>query len=158
MKVVGICRVNKGQELQSVTDQLVPVSDLESILGQLDALAICLPTTDATRALFDAYAIGKLKRGAIVVNTAREDVIDYASLAEAVRQGRLAAAALDVFAREPLKKWSPYWKSPNFLLTPHVSGFTGEYHTKVTNLICENLDRFKSGKPLNCVVDRAKGY
>lgn len=158
MQIVGISRVADDQELDAIADEVVPVADLDSILGHLDALAICLPVTDRTRGLFDADAIAKLKRGAIVVNAAREDVVDYGSLADAVRQGHLAAAAMDVFEKEPLKKWSPHWKGHNLLITPHISGFTKGYKTKVANLICDNMDRFRSGRPLECVVDRAKGY
>jgi len=158
MQIIGISRVAEGQELDAIVDQVVPVANLDSVLGQLDALAICLPVTDRTRGLFDADAIAKIKPGAIVVNAARESIVDYESLMDAVRQGHLAAAALDVFEKEPLGKWSPHWKGHNLLITPHISGLTKGYKTKVANLICDNLDRFRSGRPLECVVDRAKGY
>lgn len=158
MRIIAISRVADGQELSALSDQVVPVADLDSILGELDALAICLPVTDRTRGLFDAEAIARLKRGAIVVNAAREGIVDYGSLVEAVQRGHLAAAALDVFEKEPLRKWSPHWKGQNLLITPHISGFTKGYKTKVANLICDNLDGFRSGRPLECVVDRAKGY
>ena len=158
MRVVGICRDTNASKVNDAVDELIAVTDLESVLGRLDGLAICLPVTSDTRGLFSSDVIAKLKHGAIVINVARESLVDYNSLLEALRQGRLTGAALDVFEKEPLRKRSPLWKCPNLLVTPHVSALSNEYRDKVARLICNNLDRLHSGRPLECVVDRVKGY
>lgn len=158
MRVVGICRDANAVQPDVAVDQVVAIKDLDSILGQLDSLAICLPLTNDTRGLFSSDVIAKLKRGAILINVARESLVDYSSLLEALRQGHLKGAALDVFEKEPLRKRSPLWKCPNLLVTPHVSALSSEYRGKVARLICDNLDRLHSGRPLDCVVDRIKGY
>ena len=108
--------------------------------------------------LFVADAFAEMKQGAIVINVAREDIADYASLQDALECGHLGGAALDVFGKETLPRRSRLWKGQNVLVTPHVSGLTTEYRDKVVDLICENLTRFCPGQTLECVVDRAKGY
>ncbi len=158
MRVVGICRDTNAVDSDVAVDEVIAITDLDSVLGRLDSLAICLPVTNDTRGLFSSDVIAKLKHGAIVVNVARESLVDYSSLLEALRQGRLTGAALDVFDKEPLRKRSPLWKGPNLLVTPHVSALSNEYRGKVASLICDNLDRLHSGRPLECLVDRAKGY
>jgi len=158
MQVVGICRDANAANVDDAVDETIAVTDLDSVLGRLDGLAICLPVTSDTHGLFSSDVIAKLKHGAIVINVARESLVDYSSLLEALRQGRLSGAALDVFEKEPLRKRSPLWKCPNLLVTPHVSALSNEYRGKVASLICNNLDRLYAGRPLECVVDRVKGY
>jgi phosphoglycerate dehydrogenase-like enzyme len=79
-------------------------------------------------------------------------------LVEALRQGRLGGAALDVFTKEPLDPASPYWDMPNVIVTPHTSGAMQDYWTPLVDLFCENLRRFESGLPLLNVVDKVLGY
>lgn len=158
MKVVGICRSGEEESLQAMADEIVESSRMDAVLGQLDALVACLPLTDETRGLFDGRRIAMLKAGAVVVNAAREDVFDYASLRRAVREGRLAGAALDVFEKEPLPRRSALWKTEHVLLTPHVSGLTPDYKARVADLICTNLDHLRLGEPLDCQVNRTRGY
>ena len=131
---------------------------MDDILGELDFLVICLPLTNQTRGMFGAEQIAQLKPGAIVVNAARESIVDYASLIAALRQGHIAGAALDVFDKEPLQRWSRIWKEESVLVTPHVSALTKEYKAKVASLVCDNIDRLRSGRDLKCLVDRSKGY
>ena len=114
--------------------------------------------TDETRGLFDRERIARLKQGAIVINTAREAIFDYSALLEAVRQNRLAGAALDVFEQEPLRKRSPLWKAENVLITPHIGALTAEYQSKVSSRICNNLEKLISGQHLEGPISRSKGY
>ena len=158
LRVVGICRKADDQAAAEFADEVVSSTELDSVLGRLDFLAICLPATEATRGLFGPDQIKALKHGAIVINAAREVIVDYPSLVDGIKSGRIAAAALDVFEKEPLKRWSPLWKLENVLITPHIGALTKSYKTKVSGLVCDNIDRFRSGQPLGGVVDRAKGY
>jgi len=156
MRTIGISR--DGSTAHDWVDEAIPVGDMDSVLDRLDVVVICVPLTNDTRDLFVAGTFAAMKKGAIVINVAREDIVDYASLLDALKCGHLGGAALDVFSKEPLPKRSRLWKGQNVLVTPHVSGLTKEYRDKVVDLICENLARFRSGQTLECVVDRAKGY
>ena len=156
MRTIGISR--DDSVAHDWVDEAIPVGDMGSVLDRLDFVVICVPLTNDTRELFVADVFAAIKEGAIVINVAREGIVDYASLLDALKCGHLGGAALDVFSKEPLPKRSPLWKRQNVLVTPHVSGLTEEYGDKVLDLICENLARFRSGRTLECVVDRAKGY
>jgi (S)-sulfolactate dehydrogenase len=83
-----------------------------------------------------------MKRGAVLVNTARGGVIDEAALAESLTGGHLAGAALDVFETEPLPAGSPLAGAPNLLLTPHVAGVTHESNVRVSGMIAEKVAQF----------------
>ena len=77
---------------------------------------------------------------------------------EALRDGRLGGAALDVFTTEPLDPASPYWDLPNVIVTPHTAGAMRDYWTPLVALFSENLRRFDRGAPLLNVVDKVAGY
>jgi len=156
MQVVGIYR--DGSTKNDVGENTVAGSELDSVLDRLDVLAICLPLTEETRSLIGSDVIDGMKQGSILINVSRAAIIDYESLLGALKQGHLGGAALDVFDKEPLRRWSPLWKVPNLLITPHISALTHEYKAKVAGLVCDNLEKLRSGNKLECVVDRAKGY
>ena len=95
-----------------------------------------------------------MKRGAFLINVARGKLIDDEALVEALRDGRLGGAALDVFTTEPLDRASPYWDMPNVIVTPHTAGAMQDYWTPLVALFSENLRRFETGAPLLNVVDK----
>jgi phosphoglycerate dehydrogenase-like enzyme len=131
---------------------------LHEMLAASDVLVIALPLTPATRGLFDAGAFAAMRRGAFLVNIARGEICDEPALVAALRDGKLASAALDVFAREPLPADDPLWTLPNVILTPHVSGLTPHYNERATQLFVANLRRYLAGEPLYNVVDKQAGY
>ena len=139
-------------------EDVVTFSDIQSILSDLDALVLCLPLTAQSRNLITNGDLIKLKHGAILVNVAREGIIDYSGIVEGIKEGRLAGAALDVFNKEPLKRWNRLWGIDNLLITPHLSALTSDYKMRVADFICDNISRFVSDRPLRNIVDRAKGY
>jgi (S)-sulfolactate dehydrogenase len=112
---------------------------LETLLAEADAVSLHVPLTPETRGLMNAGRIATMKRGAVLINTARGGIVDEAALAQAVREGRLAGAALDVFEREPLPAGSPLAGVPNLILTPHIGGVTSESNERVSAMIAEQV-------------------
>lgn len=115
---------------------------LEALLGEADAVSLHVPLTDGTRRLLDAARIGSMKAGAVLINTSRGGIVDEVALAEALRGGRLAGAALDVFEREPLSSDSPLARAPNLILTPHIGGVTHESNGRVSAMIADKVASF----------------
>ena len=95
-----------------------------------------------------------MKPGSLLVNIARGAVVDEDAVADALGEGRLGGAALDVFEREPLSRWSRLWKTANLIVTPHVAGFTNTWREDVGDLICDNVASFVANRPFIGVVDR----
>jgi phosphoglycerate dehydrogenase-like enzyme len=93
-----------------------------------------------------------------VINVSRGALIDEPALIEALREWRIAGAALDVFQEEPLGAESPLWELPNLLITPHTAGLTDQVWERHYLLIRENFERFVTGKPLLGLVDKRRGY
>lgn len=118
MTVIGTTR-NKASTPAGVTHAALP-----DLLAQADVVVLCCPLTDQTRGMIDAAALARMKPGAILINVARGPVVDVPALAQALHAGRLAGAALDVHAVQPLPADSELFSCPNLLLTPHVAGIT----------------------------------
>ncbi|HVN33702.1 MAG TPA: hydroxyacid dehydrogenase [Casimicrobiaceae bacterium] len=116
-----------------------PPHTLDALLALADIVSLHVPLTPATRHLIDAARIARMKPGAILVNSARGGVVDEAAVAAALRSGRLAGAALDVFEYEPLAAGSPLADCPNLLLTPHIAGVTVESNLRVSMLVAERV-------------------
>jgi (S)-sulfolactate dehydrogenase len=118
---------------------------LDEALARADVVTLHVPLIDATRNLLDSERIGKLKHGAVVINTARGGTLDEHALATALREHRLAGAALDVFADEPLRRGSPLADAPNLILTPHVAGLSRQANERVSSLVAERVAAALSG-------------
>lgn len=116
--------------------------EFDALLAEADAVSLHVPLTDATRNLLDAARLSRMKPGAVLINTARGGIVDEAALARALRERRLAGAALDVFAQEPLSAGSPLAGVPNLILTPHIGGVTRESNARVSTLIAEKVAAF----------------
>lgn len=114
----------------------------DALLERADALSLHVPLTDATRGLIGADALRAMKPTAVLVNTARGGIVDEAALADALRSGRLAGAALDVFASEPPGEAAAVFADcPNLVLTPHIAGVTAEANGRVSQLTVANVRR-----------------
>ena len=112
---------------------------LGAVLAESDAISLHVPLTDATRNLIDEAALSKMRPTAVLVNSARGNIVDETALAQALRSGRLAGAAMDVFAVEPLPADNPLSGAPNLLLTPHIAGVTRESNSRVSHMIAEHV-------------------
>lgn len=129
----------------------VELVDLTELCASSDVLAIHAPVTDETRHMLDAAMIGRLRDGAIVVNTARSAVIDMEALTAELVAGRLSAG-LDVFDVEPLPADSPLYGLDNVLITPHVAGGTVEARFAQGAGVADEIAAFLSGEPMRYEV------
>ena len=139
-------------------DAVWPPDRLPDLLAQSDVVVLAAPHTPATKRLLGRAQIGLMKPGALLVNVARGKLVDDEALVDALRDGLLGGAALDVFSEEPLDPSSPYWDLPNVIVTPHTSGAMEDYWTPLVALFADNLCRFEKGEPLRNVVDKVAGY
>lgn len=131
---------------------------LEELLEASDALVLTLPETLDTRGMIGRRELEAMGDDAVLINVARGGIVDQDALIDALRDGQLRGAALDVFRREPLPPDSPLWELDNVLITPHVSSTTPHYWRRETDLILDNIDRYLAGRPLRNVVDKQAGY
>ena len=112
---------------------------LDELLACSDAVSLHIPLTPDTRNLFNAEQLGKMKAGAVLVNTSRGNIVDEAALAAALQSGALGGAMVDVFSKEPLPAGSPLADAPNCLLTAHIAGVTHESNVRVSSLVAEKV-------------------
>jgi phosphoglycerate dehydrogenase-like enzyme len=132
---------------------------LHDLLARSDVVVMCAPLTPETRLMIGAAELAAMKPSAFFVNVGRGATVDEAALAAALEAGRLAGAAVDVFAEEPPPAGHPlYGALDSVIVSPHVSGFLPSYDDRCTELFAENLKRFLAGAPLLNLVDRARGY
>lgn len=113
--------------------------DMDGLVAESDVISLHIPLTDETRNLFDATRITAMRKGSVLINSARGGIVDEVALASALQQGYLAGAALDVFNDEPLTAGSPLSGIRNLVLTPHIAGVTEESNTRVSRLIAERV-------------------
>jgi phosphoglycerate dehydrogenase-like enzyme len=130
------------------TDAVYGNDRLHALLGEADIVALTCPLTPETTNLIDAAALSAMKPSAHLINVARGRVVDEPALIQALREGRIEAAALDVTVEEPLPAASPLWAMPNVLITPHTAGETRAYEDGVIDLLLANLGRLRGGEAL----------
>ena len=147
-------RYDAGVTLDAVYGQ----DELPRLLNEADHVCIALPYTPDTHHLINAAALAHIKPTAYLYNIGRGKLIDEAALAAVLESGALAGAGLDVFETEPLQADSPLWDMENVILTPHVSGLTPHYFSRMARLFGDNLRRFLNGEPLQNLYDPEKGY
>ncbi|HTP26233.1 MAG TPA: phosphoglycerate dehydrogenase [Anaeromyxobacteraceae bacterium] len=121
--------------------------EIPELLRASDLVSIHAPSNAATRHLFDAAALAQMKPTAILVNTARGALVDEAALAEALAEGRLGGAGLDVYEVEPLPPGSPLRQLDNVILSPHVSGMDRMAQCRVTERCVSNVLEYLGGRP-----------
>lgn len=131
---------------------------LHDLLAEADYLLVSCALTEKTRGMIGEREIGIMKPDAVLVNVARGAVVDEPALIQALRDGRLGAAGLDVTEVEPLPADSPLWEMQNVIVTPHVSGGSPETGRRLHELLVENVRRYAAGEPLRNRVDKSTGY
>ena len=121
---------------------------LPDLLSSADVVSLHVPLTAQTAAMIDERAIENMKRGAVLVNTARGGLVDYDALYRALASGHLRGAGLDVFASEPVDPAHPLFQLRNVVFTPHVAWFTAETLGRGLGVFAENCRRLRDGEPL----------
>lgn len=147
-----------GDPLGEIPRRLYPGGALSVMVKDCDYVVMTAPLTSDTRQMVDQHVLGAMKRTACFINIARGDVVDEVALVEALRDGDIAGAALDVFSEEPLPSTSPLWTLNNVIISPHVSGDLPDYFERAGYVFAENLRRYVEKRPLINALDREKGY
>jgi phosphoglycerate dehydrogenase-like enzyme len=147
-----------GRGDPQLAEKIYPATELNAALHQADYIVLAAPETAETRHLIGAAQFQAMKRDAYFVNVARGSLVDETAMIEALREHRIAGAALDVTAQEPLPPESPLWGFENVFITPHLSASTENLWTRQTDLVMDNLERWFAGKELRNRVDPARGY
>lgn len=144
METVACSRSRKRQDI-------APYVTLEELLSTSDVVSLHCPLTPETRKLICTDALRVMKDGAILLNTARGDIIDEQAVAMALRTGKLAGAAVDVVSREPISPDSPLLTAPNCIITPHMAWAPIESRKRIQECTVKNIRAFMRGHPVNTV-------
>ena len=131
---------------------------LDELVAEADAVVVTLPLTDETRGLIGRDTIARMRDGAILVNVGRGAVVDEEALVEALASGKLAGAALDVFAEEPLPAESPLWELENVIISPHTAALSVRENERIVDLFAENLCRYLRGDELRSRIRTSVFY
>ncbi|MBN9509366.1 MAG: D-2-hydroxyacid dehydrogenase [Alphaproteobacteria bacterium] len=140
-------------------DAIAPASAIDALLPQADILVLACPLTPATHHLLDRRRLGLLPAHAGLVNIGRGELLEQDALREALAQGRLSGAVLDVVTPEPLPDGHPLWTTPNLIVTPHIScDDPATYSARSLAILFANLRAWRAGDALPNRVDLARGY
>lgn len=133
---------------------------LDECLPKADIIAMSMPETPETMSMMNSKRFSLVKKGAYLLNVGRGSAIDQDALLDAIHNGTIAGAALDVMTPEPLPSDHPLWKEPRCLITPHISGGFSlpVTHAKIIRLACRNIEAYREGRPLESLVDFKTGY
>ena len=150
LKMLGMTVVGARRTAAPVPpcDRTVAYGDLVSVLPQADWLILCCPASPLTRGLANAALFAAMPRGAHLVNVSRGEIAVEQDIVEALQNGHLAGAYLDVFEREPLDATSPLWDLPNVLVSPHTASHSQGQNEAILEIFLDNLARFRAGTAL----------
>jgi phosphoglycerate dehydrogenase-like enzyme len=156
MRVIGV-REHPERGPAGAHD-VVGYDSLDSAIARADFVVLAAPLTPRTRHLIDARRLQLFKPTAFLINVSRGALVDETALVKGLRNRKIAGAALDVFEEEPLSRWSPLWKMPQVLITPHTAFLTENVWQRHYEIFAVNLKRYLAGQPLEGVIDLKRGY
>jgi D-2-hydroxyacid dehydrogenase (NADP+) len=157
MRVIAV-REHPEKEPPQGVDAVYASAQINDLLSQSDYVVVATPLTEATRGLINADRLAAMRRDAYLINVGRGPHVDEAALFDALRNGRIAGAALDVFDQEPLPAESPLWDLENLLITPHTGSLTEKLWQRHYEVFSKNLQRYLAHEPVLFAVDKQKGY
>ena len=156
METSAVARTSQSEDADF--GRVFSSEQLDEALPDADYVVVAAPLTAQTRGMFGATQFGRMKPGARLINVGRGPTVDEPALVEALREGWIAGAALDVFAEEPLPEDSLLWEMPQVVISPHMSGDFVGWHEALGELFVENFRRWERGEELLNVVDKERGY
>jgi phosphoglycerate dehydrogenase-like enzyme len=141
MTVTGV----SGRTSAPGIDRLYPRRELPDAVADADFLIVLTPYSKATHHIVNAEVLAAMKPSAFLINIARGGCVDEDAVSDALQSGKIAGAALDVFAQSPLPPQSPLWDLPNVILTPHIGGFADCYHEQALPIVAANMADYARG-------------
>jgi phosphoglycerate dehydrogenase-like enzyme len=158
MQVVALRRRTPSPENDPVLERSFTREQLHEMLGQCDYVLAATPHTPETQGMLGETEFQAMKRSAVFINVGRGAVVVESALINALNQAVIRGAALDVFETEPLPSDHPFYRMENVLLSPHCADHTTGWMELAVNQFIENFERFRSGQPLEHIVDKSAGY
>src|SRR5262249_32607119 len=158
MQTIGLARTFEPGRTVPGVDRLLPREELPALLAAADHLVLAVADTPVTPGMIRARELARLRPTSGRINVARGSIVDEAALIDALQAGRLAGAALDVFATEPLPENSPLWTLDRVLITPHVATNVEDYLPRAVAVFAADVRRWLQGEPLAQRLDVARGY
>ncbi|MCE7067459.1 D-2-hydroxyacid dehydrogenase [Dyadobacter sp. CY326] len=131
--------------------QGIEMVSLEDVFEKSDVVSLHCPLTDETKEIVNQERLARMKRNALLLNTGRGPLINEADLADALKNGIIAGAGLDVLSTEPPKPDNPLLSAPNCIITPHVAWASFEARKRLLTMVADNLESFKNGETKNVV-------
>ncbi len=156
--VIGVRRTDLRPS--EYADEIHLNSELDELLGRADCVAVSLPGTKETANMFTKDRFAKMKKSAVFLNVGRGTIVDQDALVEALNNGEIFGAGLDVMTPEPLPSDNALWSAENVIITPHVSGgfHLNETKNRILNIVTQNLKRYHDGEELKNIIDFDTGY
>lgn len=143
------CRVYAYSRTQKEIEGITYLP-LDELFSECDIISLHVPLTESTKGLINAEKLALMKKTAVLINTARGPVVDSSALAEALADGKIAGACIDVFENEPpVAKEHPLLNAPNVIATPHIAFATAEAMEIRAGMVFENVTAYLDGKPIN---------
>ena len=147
-----------GDPSGDLVSRLYPPQALRAMFRECDYVVITVPLTAETDNMISTREFDVMKSNAFLVDVSRGSVINQDALITALKEEKIAGAALDVFSEEPLPDDHPLWNLPNVIITPHIAGYSALYNERAVTLFAENLDRYITKHLLHNVIDIQSGY
>ncbi len=149
-RIIGVSRSGAAHPL---TDEIIASTDMRMALPRASAIFLAMPLDDATRHVIGRAELESCQRNAVLINVGRGALWDQQAVAQALHERLIAGAATDVTDPEPLPADHPLWTAPNFILSPHVSGASGELGYKAqAQIAIDNIARFRNGEKLENII------
>jgi phosphoglycerate dehydrogenase-like enzyme len=155
MSVRGVDRFPDRVDPPEGVEEIMGIGELPELLGWSDFVVIAAPQTPETTGWFNAETLAHLRPSSYLINIGRGAIVVLDDLVAALRAGRLAGAALDVYEVEPLPADHPLWDFPNVILTPHTAGYSPVIAARHLATLVENVGRFARGESLINVVNKS---
>jgi phosphoglycerate dehydrogenase-like enzyme len=154
----GYIQEGFGDPTGDLPRRIYPFQAIKSMIAACDFLVITVPLTPETDGLIGVEELDAMKPDSFLIDVSRGGVVDHIALIRALKDKKIAGAALDVFPEEPLPKDSPLWKFPNVIISPHIAGISPHYDQRAVALFTENMRRFLAGEPLHNQFEIERRY